>query len=518
MDLNQVSNPTIIEACADPTLLNVSLSPAQSALLKAVYALPMDADEVALFTEATGRTEAPVAPFKSISTLAGRRSGKSSRGAAPLAVYESCIAQHEIPETERGVVLVLGPTEKQARTTFRVIQKMIERSPKLRGLIESVRAGGDNEIQLSNGIDIRVSAANQRTVRGDLVVAAILEESCFFKDSDSGQYNLDEILAAIRPALLTLPDSKLICVSSPWLPVGPMYDDWQKRAERPDTLVWKLPSWRMNPTINSLLLWAEKKRDPERFEREYGCEFLAAASALLPVENVDASVLRGRLELPPDANSRQSCVAALDPSSKGNDAFAFALAHKTKDGKVVVDLARQWKAPGGGKYIDYGDVIPSVIDTMLNFHCTKVFSDQICAAALSAMFEKKGIRFEQCSTFGTRAQELYRIVRQQFISGNVQLPDNPELISQLKKLEEQLAEGGKTVVQASSGHDDLAVAACLAIYQAVLLPSGCAPTVTAIFVDGPYSRRDEDRGWMPLAPDGSIADPRIRVPSFGRPR
>jgi hypothetical protein len=69
----------IIEACRDRALLNVELSDAQSALLKAIYALPMTDAELALFREATGRTEAPTVPFRSISVLAGCRSGKSSR-------------------------------------------------------------------------------------------------------------------------------------------------------------------------------------------------------------------------------------------------------------------------------------------------------------------------------------------------------------------------------------------------------------------------------------------------------
>jgi len=33
-----------------------------------------------------------------------------------------------------------------------------------------------------------------------LVIAAILEEGCFFMTPDSGQFNLEEILTAIRPA------------------------------------------------------------------------------------------------------------------------------------------------------------------------------------------------------------------------------------------------------------------------------------------------------------------------------
>jgi hypothetical protein len=481
----------IIEACRDRDLLDVDLSDAQSALLKAIYALPMTDAELALFREATGLTEAPTVPFRSISVLAGRRSGKSSRACAPLAVFESCIAEHAIPPNERGVVLVLGPTERQARITFRMIDRMISRSPKLRGLVESTRAGGENEIQLSNSIDIRVVAANQRTVRGDLIVAGILEESCFFKDSESGQYNLQEVIDALRPALLTLPDSKLIRVSSPWVAEGPMHEDFIKRAERPETLCWKLPSWTMNPSISSARLWFEKARDPQAFAREYGCEFLAAAAQLIPSELIDRAVARG---VPFFASSTElRAVAALDPSSKGADCFAFALAHKSNDGRVAVDWVEQWRPPGQGRFLDYAEVLPQIFERMTAYGSTKAYSDQICAAALSAAFAEKGFDFEQVSTLGSRAAHLYRSVRQLFVAKKVDLPDNAVLIEQLKKLEERLGEGGSSRVEARSGHDDVAIAACLAIYKASLEPESrepmteCLKLYDSLSDDGPAS-------------------------------
>lgn len=490
--------PTILEACADRDLLNVALSPAQTALLAGIYGLPMPSEECrALFLEATGRSEyVPGVPFRDVSCLAGRRSGKSTRIASVIAVYEACIARHVIPENERGLVEVLAPSVRQARVTFKVILRMIERSSKLRNLISNVRTGNEFEIALENGRDIRVLSSNARTIRGDLVVAAILEEACFFQDSDSGQFNLEEILTAIRPALLTLPDSKLIRVSSPWVAIGPMFEDFQKRAERPETLAWKLPSWMMNPSINGVLLWLEKKRDEQKFNREYGCEFLEAAGALIPSELIDKAVCRG---VPCFAHSNAiHAVAGLDPSSKGTDSFGFALAHKSNDGRIALDYCQQWKPPGAGRFLDYGTVLPEIFHQMTQYNATRAYSDQICAAALAAEFAKKDFEFTQVSTYGTRAADLYRTVRQLFIAGKVDLPDNPELISQLKKLEEVLSEGGKSVVQARSGHDDLAVAACLAIFEASLQEDYREPMVVCVPIFGDGDEASHDRWFHPI--------------------
>ena len=121
------------------------------------------------------------------------------------------------------------------------------------------------------------------------------------------------------------------------------------------------------------------------------------------------------------------------------------------------------------------EILPEIFERMTAYGATKAFSDQVCAAALAAEFAKQGLDFQQVSTYGTRAADIYRSVRQLFVARKVELPDDEELIAQLKKLEEVLSEGGRSVVQARSGHDDLAVAACLAIYQASLLPENVEP-------------------------------------------
>jgi hypothetical protein len=502
----------IISASRDRTLLSVEHSPAQAALLKGIYRLAMDVEEKAFFEEATGRKELdlPVEPSKVVYGICGRRGGKS-RTAATIGVFEGCLAEHEIPENEIGVVTILGPTERQARTTFKVVQRMIERSPKLRGMIVSIRqSGSENEILLSNNRAIRVEAANQRTVRGSLIVCAIIEESCFLRDSVSGEYNLEEILDALTPSLLTLPDSKLILISSPWATVGPVWEAYKNRAQRPNELVFKLPSWRMNPSLSPELLWLERQRmGDQKYNREYGAEFSDAVSQLIPSDLIDKAVVPGVRETRTE-KPEQPAVLALDPASKGTDAFAYAIAHRCDDGRVKLDLAKQFKSPGNGQYIDFGRVVPSIIEEANQFQAMQVYSDQICAAALAAMFSQKGFRFNQISTFGTKAQELYRTVRQLFVAGKVILPDNPELTTQLKALQEVLAEGGRSVVQAKTGHDDLAVAACLAIYESSFLPQSFEPICGVLWI---ADRAANTNNWQE---DRFFRSRESRTPSFSR--
>ena len=45
--------------------------------LKAIFALPMDEKELALYQQCTGRQNLPQAPFKEVYLIVGRRGGKS---------------------------------------------------------------------------------------------------------------------------------------------------------------------------------------------------------------------------------------------------------------------------------------------------------------------------------------------------------------------------------------------------------------------------------------------------------
>src|SRR5512136_2252928 len=82
---------TILEALADPALFG-PLFPGTSwgawrAFLSALFALPMDDDDtLGLYQQHTGRSSAPVRPFREAALVIGRRGGKS-RTLALIAVY-----------------------------------------------------------------------------------------------------------------------------------------------------------------------------------------------------------------------------------------------------------------------------------------------------------------------------------------------------------------------------------------------------------------------------------------------
>jgi hypothetical protein len=76
--------PTIIDFCQDPELLGLTLSPAQETLLRGAYDLPLPSPEqLAIWRLCTGRMPYPAQAFGEVTVVAGARSGKDSRIAAP---------------------------------------------------------------------------------------------------------------------------------------------------------------------------------------------------------------------------------------------------------------------------------------------------------------------------------------------------------------------------------------------------------------------------------------------------
>jgi hypothetical protein len=481
----------IIKAIEDRRVIGDDVSPAQGTLLKAIYGLPLSPAELEVFQSATGRTKYTPRVYRDVSVLAGRRSGKSSRIAAAIGVFEGCIAKHDLALGETGVVLIVAPTEKQGRVTFKLIEARITNSPTLRRLVKKVRSSpSESEIELTNGRTISVQAANSKHLRSASLICVILEEGCFFRDSDTGAYNLDEILKSVRPGTLTMPGSKVIRVSSPWSKDGVMWNDWRLRNERPDTLCWKAPSWVMNPGLPADELARERERDESYFLREYGCEFLDSAQALLPPEQVERCVSRNAWsERAPQ--SGVNYVGSLDAAFR-SDAFAHAIAHVDGE-RVVVDLARSWK-PRRGQPIQFLPVLEEIVNIMKNYRAYDLYGDQVAAEPIKQFVAQHGITFEQTTTLGRKASAIFATLRAKCMAGQLELPNDPELISQLKRLEVVVGPGGSERVEAATGHDDKAIAVALAVHQALLAESNTVrPWADFLFVD------DDRRGdWRPL--------------------
>jgi hypothetical protein len=480
----KIPDVNIIDAC-HPRLLNIPLSLGQRTFLKALDGLEMTPEELDLYHAVSGRASYASGRFHREGVLiAGRRFGKSLHVAVPIACYAAVFQKYEnLRPEERPTIVCLGPTKDQSEIVHRGIVGVLKNSP-FRALLPLMPRR--EKLALKNGTDIVVMKNDLRSVRGFAIPLCIAEEAAFWRSEDDPTVNpAEEILASVRPALLQFPRGRLLLISSPWSKSGPIHTAWAQRAEREDPLVMRMTSQQGNPTLNPELLAAERARDPERYEREINAEFLDAASALLPSDALEACIAKGRWEMPPKPGV--SYVAGLDVAFR-SDWFGFALAHADGE-RVAVDLVRSWK-PKPGKAIQFAPVMEEIINVCKHYGCRDAFSDQVANEVIKQRLATEAINLEQVSTLGRRASGIYSTLRAKVLAGQIDLPDNPELIGQLRRLEIVRTSGGGERCEASSGHDDVAIAAALAIHQCVAQPMH-EPWVVAL------SPREIDRdyGW-----------------------
>jgi phage terminase large subunit-like protein len=143
----------------------------------------------------------------------GRRAGKSRAVAALGAYTATCIDyRHVLAPGEWGELSIIAQNTSKAAKIFDYIKGIFSSVPYLGNLVENIKS---ESIRLSSHIEINVSAASFRNLRGGTLVCTIADELAFWP-SDEGSRNPDsEILAAIRPSMLTT-KGQLIGISSPY--------------------------------------------------------------------------------------------------------------------------------------------------------------------------------------------------------------------------------------------------------------------------------------------------------------
>ncbi len=266
--------PSIIEAIKNPKLFG-SLPRFKKletwtnwiVVLKAIFGLPMTAEDLVIFNRYTGRASPPLVGSKENFLIIGRRGGKSFISAL-IGVFIACFFSfvEYLTTGERGVVLILAVDKAQAKVVFHYCKGIIEAIPALRRMVTAWRA---DEVELSNDITIAVKTSDYRSVRGVTIVCCICDEVAFW---DSQGVNPDTaVFSALRPAMATIPIAKLICISTGYAQVGVLYDMHKKYHGQDDNevLVWQADTATMNPTISQNFIDKEIEKDPEAGRAEW---------------------------------------------------------------------------------------------------------------------------------------------------------------------------------------------------------------------------------------------------------
>ena len=449
---------TILDAMTDPNLFGSFFKDGHSwarwrVLLKAIFALPFDQGDLAVFRRLTGRKEVPTESAREAWLIVGRRGGKSFC-VSLIAVFLACFRDYSnhLAPGERGTVMVLAADRRQARVIFRYISALLNLVPMLAAMIERLTA---ESIDLANGITIEIHTASFRSVRGYTVVAALCDEIAFWQDETSANPDR-EILDAIRPAMATIPGALLLCIGTPYRRAGVLYEAFDRHygKDGDPVLVVRASSRTMNPTLPKEVVAAAYERDPAAAAAEYGAHFRDDVTGFLDLAWINAAVEAGVPERPPREGIAYRAFA--DPSGGRADAFTLAMGHSEGERRIV-DACRVVRPP-----FDPSAVVAEFAAVLRAYHCRTVTGDRYAGEWVTEAFRRHGIEYRAADR---SKSDIYLETLPLFSAGGVVLPDLPQLTAELRALERQTRRGGRDIVDhPPRGHDDLANAACGALW------------------------------------------------------
>lgn len=435
-------------------------------VLKALFALPMTEEDLHLFQQLTGRQTPPANPVTEAWLICGRRSGKSFI-VALIAAFLACFRDYRplLGPGERGVIMIVATDRKQARVIMRYLTAILQAVPMLAAMIQRQDA---EAIDLDNNISIEIMSASYRSIRGRTVVVFIGEETPFWRDENSAN-PAEEILAAVRPAMATIPGALLICIGSPYRRSGVVYEAWKKHYGKDDStiLVVQADTRTMNPTVPQRVIDEAMERDPIAASAEYLAQFRSDVGSFLDVDLIERAIERGRRERA--AQDRFRYVAFTDPSGGAHDSFTLGIAHE-ENGRYVLDVCRGVKPP-----FDPSVVTKEFSVLLRSYRCYEVVGDRYSGEWVREAFDKNGISYKHSEL---TKSEIYLESLPLFSQGCVDLLDIQPLTVELMQLERRTSRNGRDAVDhPPGGRDDLANSCCGAL---VLLTQASRHTVKMV--------------------------------------
>jgi hypothetical protein len=443
---------TMRRALSDPVLLGkvmqVDSWASWKVLLIAAAGEELTAEERIIFTRLTGREREPGQMVKEFIGILGRRGGKSFAMAVFLCwIAALCDHRGVLAPGEIGVALLISRDQRVAKIILNYIEGILSQSEQMRQLIVNRT---QETIELSNSVSIEVRPANYRTLRGPTFVCIACDEIAhFFTSVDYSNPDI-EILAAVRPGLMTT-RGPLLMVSSAYAKHGVLYDSYKRYfgpSGPPDILVAYGSSRDVNPSLSQAEIERELEKDPVRNRAEYLSEWRGDVEGFIPREIVEACV-RDYFELPPAPGIAYRCFVDAASGVREGDSYAIAIAHKVGD-RVVIDAIREVRPP----FSAYEVINTVLVPLCKGYGIHAVRGDAYAGELAREPIRRAGISYELAKK---HASELYLDPFLGMLNANkIDLPRNDRAINQICSLERSIQRSGHNQIShPSHGHDDI---------------------------------------------------------------
>lgn len=388
----------------------------------------------------------------------GRRGGKSSSLSRFAVAFALAYPRGAVPPGDVGVVAFISTARDEASQRIRTI----------RAILDALGIGYrpiEHGIELSDRpVAFKVFVATIAGVSGFTSILVIADEVAKWRDSDSGANPATEVLASVRPTMATQSHARIVLSSSP---LGT--EDAHARAfDEGDTdfqVTAFAPTWVANPTVSE----AETHRlepDARVWAREYAAEPQGAKLAAFDPEAI------ARAFVPRPLGQRFQRFGVIDASSGKKDSWTYAVAGwaaepNAHEARVLVF---DYVAGYEGSFWQQrtaDEIVRDVSRELRSRGCSRVFGDQRESFALSALFTRHGLTFEELPWTAPRKERAVGYLRSLLRDGRLFLPPHERLRAELRDFEERISpsSGALTFGARGAGHDD---------YVALLLTAAMA--------------------------------------------
>ena len=429
---------TLLEACEDPKLLGAGLDlwPWQRKVLGAIE-----------------RHRLTV-------LAAGRRSSKTTMAA--LLCLHGCLFSPGLDAMvrpgERRYSVAVATNLRQARLLVAAGRSIVERSPLLAGLVESIT---DDAIEFVNGTDFAAFPCTSRGGRGWPISTLAMDEAAHFLSESDGYQTAERVWEALAPSTAQFGDAaRIVVCSTPFGSTG-LFADLYRRAEAGElanAVALHATTAEANPKIAPDFLATEHLRDPASFRQEYGAEFTASGDAYIDWDLVTPPAKRGVLG--PDAG--REWVIGLDPAfSKDNFGAVIVGRHHHDRRRLLVARVEAFKSRGA-----FPGPLPEIVALARNYNA-RVVTDQYEKEPVCDFLRRHGHPARVHEMRAESKTEVFSNLRARLEDGSVELYEHPPLIAELRRLRTKFTAGRAAVVNPRVGgsHGDLAQALALAVYE-----------------------------------------------------
>jgi hypothetical protein len=418
-------------------------------LLIAAAGEELTGDERIEFKRLTARDREPGKLVKELVAIFGRRAGKSL--AMPVFdcwVAALCDHRDVLAPGEVGLALLISRDQRIAKIILNYIDGILRGSEVLASMIANRTA---DTIELSNGISIEVRPANYKTLRGPTYVCIVCDEIAhWFTSVDFANPDV-EILASVRPGLLTT-RGPLLMVSSVYAKHGELHDAFKKYygPNGPDDILVAFGTSRdLNPSLPQAEIDRALEKDPVRNRAEYLSEWRTDTEGFIPRTIVEACI-GDFIELPPQPGINYCCF--IDPASgvPEGDSYAMAVSAMVGD-RVCVSALRDVRPP-----FSPAEVVSSVLIPLCRaYNITDVTGDNYAGEFAKEPVRAAGIGYRLADR---HKSELYNDPFLSLLnSRKIDLPRNERAINQICSLERSVQRSGRDQIShPTHGHDDIA--------------------------------------------------------------